>query len=79
MSSLDPIVYNFVNDVSPIVASLIKNEAIRQQENIELIAIILAMQFEPLWLLVLQLNMPKDTLNVHDILDGKDAIMVDVK
>lgn len=38
MSSLDPIVYNFVNDVSPIVASLIKNEAIRQQENIELIA-----------------------------------------
>ena len=38
MSSLDPIVYNFVNDVSPIVASLIKNEAIRQQENIELVA-----------------------------------------
>lgn len=38
MSFLDPIVYNYVNDVSPIVASLIKDEVIRQQENIELIA-----------------------------------------
>lgn len=38
MSSLDPIVYNFVNDHSPTVANLIKVEAGRQQKNIELIA-----------------------------------------
>lgn len=38
MSSLDPIVYNFVNDHSSTVANLIKIEAERQQKNIELIA-----------------------------------------
>ena len=38
MSSLDPIVYNFVNDHSPTVANLIRIEAERQQKNIELIA-----------------------------------------
>lgn len=38
MSSLDPIVYNFVNDHSPTVANLIRIEAERQRKNIELIA-----------------------------------------
>ena len=38
MSSLNPIVYNFVNDHSPTVANLIRIEAERQQKNIELIA-----------------------------------------
>ena len=38
MSSLDTIVYNFVNDHSPTIANLIRIEAERQQKNIELIA-----------------------------------------
>lgn len=38
MSSLDHIVYNYVADHSPIIASLIKKEEYRQYENIELIA-----------------------------------------
>ena len=38
MSSLDLVVYDYVSQNSPTVANLIKEEMIRQQENVELIA-----------------------------------------